>query len=126
VKKKTIILILIISVLNSAVYMASGNVNRKFTTGNKVEMLPKLSDYHIFQGTAPDLKPTDNFMTYELSAGLFTDYAEKQRLIKVLHHLQNCLTGKIRQFRCRTGQELIWILIVPIAIVRTDTVQIPN
>lgn len=51
--------------------------------GNPVVMLPKLSDYHIFQGRPSDLVPADSFQLYELATGLFTDYAEKQRLIKV-------------------------------------------
>lgn len=50
---------------------------------NTIELLPKLSDYHIFEGKASDLIPTQEFKLYELSTQLFTDYAEKQRLIKV-------------------------------------------
>lgn len=47
------------------------------------EMLPKLSDYAIFKGKSSDLVPNDDYKFYELSSTLFTDYAEKQRLIKV-------------------------------------------
>jgi uncharacterized repeat protein (TIGR03806 family) len=50
---------------------------------NKIEMLPRLSDYNIFKGNASDLIPSDDYQLYELSTGLFTDYAEKQRLIKI-------------------------------------------
>ncbi len=46
-------------------------------------MLPKLSDYHIFQGDPSALVPTDAFKPYEPSTTLFSDYAEKQRLIMV-------------------------------------------
>ena len=46
-------------------------------------MPDKLSDYHIFLGNPSCLLPGNGFQPYELSAGLFTDHAEKQRLIKV-------------------------------------------
>jgi uncharacterized repeat protein (TIGR03806 family) len=47
------------------------------------ELLPKLSEYAIFKGKTSDLVPNNDYKLYELSAQLFTDYAEKQRLIKV-------------------------------------------
>ncbi len=43
----------------------------------------KLSEYGIYQGNPLDLAPTNDFKFYEISSPLFTDYAEKQRLIKV-------------------------------------------
>jgi len=49
------------------------------------EMLPKLSDYNIFQDRPADLVPSKEFKQYEISNTLFSDYAEKQRLIKVPH-----------------------------------------
>jgi uncharacterized repeat protein (TIGR03806 family) len=42
-----------------------------------------LSEYHIFKGTANDLIPEDGFYEYTLATTLFSDYAEKQRLIKL-------------------------------------------
>jgi uncharacterized repeat protein (TIGR03806 family) len=45
--------------------------------------LPKLSDYAIYNGKATDLVPNSGYKLYELSSQLFTDYAEKQRLIKI-------------------------------------------
>src|SRR6478736_3784091 len=50
---------------------------------NKADMLPHLSDYHIFQGNPSQLNPSPDFTIYELSTQLFTDYAAKQRLIKI-------------------------------------------
>ncbi|OQP47879.1 hypothetical protein A4H97_30540 [Niastella yeongjuensis] len=44
---------------------------------------PKLSGYNIFSGNPVTLTPGNGFVQYELATGLFTDYAEKQRLIKV-------------------------------------------
>lgn len=42
-----------------------------------------LSAYAIFEGTPTDLIPADSFHLFELSSILFTDYAHKQRLVKV-------------------------------------------
>ena len=53
------------------------------TIPNNMQFKEKLSDYHIFQGTPSDLIPEATFKVYELSTALFTDYAEKQRLIKL-------------------------------------------
>lgn len=47
------------------------------------DLNPKLSDYAIYQGSATDLKPNSDYKLYELSSQLFSDYAEKQRLIKL-------------------------------------------
>lgn len=46
-------------------------------------LLPRLSDYNIFAGDPAALIPGNGFQLYELATGLFTDDAEKQRLIKV-------------------------------------------
>ncbi|MEL6253811.1 MAG: hypothetical protein AAFR87_17515, partial [Bacteroidota bacterium] len=43
----------------------------------------KLSAYNIFEGNAADLIPAQDYHLVELSSTLFTDYAHKQRLIKV-------------------------------------------
>lgn len=42
-----------------------------------------LSAYRIFNGNPSDLVPTSGFHLLELSSPLFTDYAHKQRLVKV-------------------------------------------
>lgn len=42
-----------------------------------------LSSYNIFKGTSSKLIPSDGFELLELSSALFTDYAYKQRLIKI-------------------------------------------
>ena len=43
----------------------------------------KLSAYNIFEGASADLVPAQDFHLVELSSILFTDYAHKQRLVKV-------------------------------------------
>lgn len=43
----------------------------------------KLSDYNIYVGNMADLTPNEDYNIYELSSPFFSDYAEKQRLIKI-------------------------------------------
>jgi uncharacterized repeat protein (TIGR03806 family) len=50
---------------------------------NNLEMSGRLSDYQIFDGDPAALTPSAFFHLLELPTELFTDYAEKQRLIKV-------------------------------------------
>jgi uncharacterized repeat protein (TIGR03806 family) len=50
---------------------------------NNISFFPKLSDYGIYKGDPANLIATDSFKLYELSSQLFTDYAEKQRLVKL-------------------------------------------
>jgi len=45
--------------------------------------LPQLSQYHIFKGPLQNLTPGPGFHIYTLATPLFTDYAGKQRLIKM-------------------------------------------
>lgn len=42
-----------------------------------------LSAYNIFEGASAHLIPSEGFHLFELSSVLFTDYAHKQRLVKV-------------------------------------------
>ena len=44
---------------------------------------PQLSAYHIFKGNPQNLTPEAQFHIYTLATPLFTDYAEKQRLIRL-------------------------------------------
>jgi uncharacterized repeat protein (TIGR03806 family) len=44
---------------------------------------PNLSNYNIYQGEAKDLVPSSDFHLLELGAALFSNYAKKQRLIKL-------------------------------------------
>lgn len=54
---------------------------------------PQLSTYQIFTGQMSDLTPASDYHLYELSTELFSDYAEKQRLIKVPTGTQLRMTG---------------------------------
>ncbi len=44
---------------------------------------PKLSDYEIFQMPMEELKPASQVFEYDLNTPLFSDYSQKQRLIKL-------------------------------------------
>lgn len=54
-----------------------------FNFPQTVSFESNLSAYNIFQGTLSNLTPSEDFALLELSSALFTDYAHKQRLIKV-------------------------------------------
>lgn len=43
----------------------------------------QLSDFELFAGAMSDLQPAERVVEYQLNTPLFTDYAEKQRLIKL-------------------------------------------
>lgn len=46
-------------------------------------LFPKLSSYKIYKGSPTNLHPTADYFLYELASPLFTDYSEKQRLVKL-------------------------------------------
>ena len=78
-------IITVVTLLLSAV-IAAAYIPGTFSTVTANDgdiLLPKLSDYNIFTGDPAALTPGNGFHLYELATGLFTDYAEKQRLIKV-------------------------------------------
>lgn len=55
----------------------------EFNLPKTVVFEKKLSAYNIFDGSPTDLIPTSDFHLLELSSTLFTDYARKQRLVKI-------------------------------------------
>ena len=48
-----------------------------------VEFEQNLSAYNIYQGAPKDLIPSADFHLLELNASLFSNYAKKQRLVKL-------------------------------------------
>jgi uncharacterized repeat protein (TIGR03806 family) len=82
-KKTTTIAGLLVSLVAAVACMQSCNANRLLSTGNNAKLFPLISDYHIFKGSPSQLIPGKGFEHYELATALFTDYAEKQRLIKI-------------------------------------------
>lgn len=84
VMKSFKIVVAIVAIISSMVYMQSCNKeNWLISIPNNLQLKNNLSEYQIFQGSPSDLSPTNGFHLYELSTQLFTDYAEKQRLIKL-------------------------------------------
>ncbi len=77
-----IVAILLITAIIAAVYFA-GSAYCTSTAQYAGMLLPRISDYKIFTGEPVALTPGNGFQLYELATGLFTDYAEKQRLIKL-------------------------------------------
>jgi uncharacterized repeat protein (TIGR03806 family) len=73
----------IITVVILLIFIIAGIAFGSVTANYSSLLLPKLSDYHIFTGDPVSLTPGNGFQLYELTTGLFTDHAEKQRLIKV-------------------------------------------
>ncbi len=53
------------------------------TYGPPLEFTPTLSELGFFQGALSDLEPADDVQLYEIRTTLFTDYAAKQRLVKL-------------------------------------------
>ncbi|WP_205512018.1 hypothetical protein [Longitalea arenae] len=76
-------------IITLAILVVSGALAAKYLPGARAAandggiLLPRLSDYHIFTGDPAALVPGNGFQLYELATGLFTDFAEKQRLIKL-------------------------------------------
>lgn len=65
------------------VFISSCNKYELIDIPNNIKFSQNLSDYKIFQGNLSHLNPSEGLELYELSTPLFTDYSEKQRLIKI-------------------------------------------
>ncbi len=76
-------ILIIVTIILFSTYLESCNKDGLTHIGNNIPFYSRLSDYHIFQGNPSHLIPGADFHSYELSTPLFTDYAEKQRLIKI-------------------------------------------
>ncbi|MBS0030886.1 c-type cytochrome [Chitinophaga sp. 22321] len=50
---------------------------------NNIAFKAKLSAYKLFEGNMMELVPASNVVPVQIGSALFTDYAEKQRLIKI-------------------------------------------
>jgi len=77
------VLISISVVMTLTLYFQSCKKDDLSDSENSIPMLGKLSDYNIFQGNQSNLIPGNGYELYEISTQLFSDYAEKQRLIKI-------------------------------------------
>lgn len=71
----------------------------KFNVPSTITFEDQLSAYTIFDGIPADLNPAKGFQNLSINAKLFTDYAYKQRLIKVPEGTQlNRLSNNILDF----------------------------
>lgn len=78
-KKSQLVVLVIILVTCLFVLLQNGGI-----TGNNEETTlfrKKLSQYGLYQGKMSDLKPCDQAELIDLASPLFTDYAEKHRII---------------------------------------------
>lgn len=55
----------------------------EFNFPKTIDFASDLETYSIYQGPLADLTPSEDYQFLELSSKLFTDYAHKQRLVKV-------------------------------------------
>ncbi len=78
---KTIIPVLIVACC--LVYFESCRKDNLIKTDNLLQFPQQLSEHAIFRGNPSDLVPGDGFFLYEIPTQLFSDYAEKQRLLKL-------------------------------------------
>ena len=67
--------------------------NMDVEVNNNIGFHDKLSEYQLFQGNMAELSPSPSAERYELSSPLYTDYADKQRLILVPEGKKLSVTG---------------------------------
>lgn len=72
--------VLLTAILLSSVLQLSG-CGTDSNKENNSAFKPRLSDYRIFQGKLADLVPIDEAKIIEIASPLFTDYADKQRIV---------------------------------------------
>jgi len=75
------VLILMGILLIPIFFIILNNAGRGSVAQSNVIFRDRLSDYDLFKGKIADLIPNDEGISYELASGLFTDYAEKKRII---------------------------------------------
>ncbi|WP_343524176.1 hypothetical protein [Pedobacter sp.] len=90
-KKYSIIIIAVL--VGPIVYVWSCNSSGRKIIDNGIGFKAKLSSYQLFKGEMAALKPNDGVEIFELASTLFTDYAEKLRLIKLPKGKQMVLNG---------------------------------
>ncbi|WP_347053603.1 hypothetical protein [Flavobacterium olei] len=78
---KKSVLVAVIIILVGCLYFLIRNGDLISKNEDTVLFNQKLSHYGLFQGKISDLKPCDQAEIIELASQLFTDYAEKQRII---------------------------------------------
>jgi len=75
--------LVVIGMLLFSVLVAYFGLQNSGTIENDYTFPGKLSDLKLFKGLLKELNPNDGIQLLELSSTLFTDHAEKQRLLKL-------------------------------------------
>jgi len=78
-----IFIFLITSVVGCALAYQQSTLDKISVKSANINFAPNLAAYNIYKGVMSDLIPANDVHPLELSTALFTDYAEKQRLVKV-------------------------------------------
>ncbi|QNK64273.1 hypothetical protein H7F33_07250 [Pedobacter sp. PAMC26386] len=76
-------IIIILQFLLPIIYVLSCNRNRQKLKATRIDFPTKISVFKLFAGQPKDLIPAPGIELQEIAAELFTDYARKQRLIKL-------------------------------------------
>jgi uncharacterized repeat protein (TIGR03806 family) len=87
-------LIIIAVFLCPVFYVFSCHQSGTKSIANVISFDNRLSFYKLFKGSMAALEPNNGVETLQLSSTLFTDYAEKQRLIKLPKGKQVILNGE--------------------------------
>lgn len=80
-KRSIFVLILLVIIYASYTSILLGD--KEVYVANKITFKPNLLSYNIYKGNPINLEPSDDYFEYEFTSPLFTDYAKKQRLIKL-------------------------------------------
>ena len=86
-------LIIIAVLICPLLYVLSCHHSGTKSIDNVISFNTRLSFYKVFKGSMASLQPNNGVVTLQLSSTLFTDYAEKQRLIKLPKGKQAILNG---------------------------------
>lgn len=81
---RTKYIFLVLTILATTFFTVSCSKEDQFIpVPNTIEFEQNLSSYEIYQGDYKDLIPAEDVLLVELSSPLFSNYAKKQRLIKL-------------------------------------------
>jgi uncharacterized repeat protein (TIGR03806 family) len=75
--------IVVITLLLPVIYVLSCNRNNNAIQNDQQVFPESLTSLGIFEGRLDSLQPAEGVIPYQLSSTLFTDYAEKQRLMRL-------------------------------------------
>ncbi|MDD7885066.1 hypothetical protein [Flavivirga sp. 57AJ16] len=77
--------ILKISLILAVIFLLAscGKKQEEYKHINKISFNQNLSEYNLFKKNMSELIPNEGVIEYKLNATLFTDYALKQRLVKI-------------------------------------------